>query len=384
MPKGGKNKDPATPAHVNGLGSGSSSGSNVSPQSQQDGASLETAAILNVMTRMVAEMEQRQRADEQRRIEERERDEQRRIEEREREDERFRMLLETLQVRPRASTTEQVSPPGTSRSSVARTLPSQPPPALSLDTSVGAFRRWRSQWYDYATLIHLDEFSATEQSAILRRALSQDVQDVMDEMQTEPLREGENLTVDRQIDDLEKYFQEKRDLGREREAFERRVQEPGELFDHFYIALRNLGKDADLCDNCFDQRIADRIRVGLHDDDIRRRLMAIRPYPGLEEVVAFCRREEAGRKFCSRNPSVNRVGRSPSRDRSSRPSRSVFHTEGRHQGHSRPGSRDGQNATKCKRCGKQPHKVGQLCPALSSTCRFCQRRGHFAKVCFQR
>ena len=340
---------------------------------------------VGTLIRMLMDMEtRRQGEEEKRRTEENERFERRREEEEKRrieEAERFERLLMTLRSPSVDSTTGTPSVSNPLPRPSSRALPSQPPPTLSLDITVGAFRRWRLQWKDYVTLIHFGEFTAVEQAAILRRALNQDVRDVVDQLQVNPREVGETTTVEDYLDALETYFEDKRDLGREREAFERREQQPGELFDHFYIALRNLGKDADLCDHCIDQRIADRIRVGLYDDDIRRRLMAIRPYPELEEVVAFCRREEAGRKFSTQHASVQKVNLEHNINHRRSPSRHEHgHNKDRaHRSQSRKNNQRFQQ--ECNKCGHRSHFHGQSCPATNAICAACKEAGHYAKRC---
>ena len=35
----------------------------------------------------------------------------------------------------------------------------------------------------------------------------------------------------------------------------------------------------------------------------------------------------------------------------------------------------------CPKCGRQNHAHPNYCPAINQTCNYCQKRGHFSKVC---
>ena len=343
-------------------------------------ATSDVIAIVATFSKMFLEMEEKRRKEENERRQAE--DDRRRVEDearRAQEEERLMKILEAIRppaanipvdpVSNHSSANTIVNSQPFRRNDFARIVGSNPPVILPLNTSVGEFRKWRLLWDDYVVLTHLDDFSHTERLAIFRRALDQDVRDVLDQLGLEH-SDDTDVTIKQYLDALEHYFQEKRDLGREREAFERRIQEAGETFDHFLIALRNLGKDADLCHHCFDQRIADRIRVGLHDDEIRRRLMAIRPYPEIEEVIAFCRREEVGRKFAVAQSHVMKVNQQ-------RPD----HTLPMRRSRSRSQKRNAQGPERCTKCGYHKHRRDQTCPAIGKVCNKCKGKNHFASEC---
>ncbi|GAA6071017.1 uncharacterized protein K02A2.6-like [Tachysurus ichikawai] len=45
------------------------------------------------------------------------------------------------------------------------------------------------------------------------------------------------------------------------------------------------------------------------------------------------------------------------------------------------GSENRKEGTECGRCGKTGHKDIRKCPATSSECRKCKRKGHWARMC---
>ena len=54
-------------------------------------------------------------------------------------------------------------------------------------------------------------------------------------------------------------LRQKRNITLDRVAFEERKQQEGELFDDFYVAIRSLADESDLCEHCKEQRITTRI-----------------------------------------------------------------------------------------------------------------------------
>ena len=110
--------------------------------------------------------------------------------------------------------------------------------------------------------------------------------------------------------------------------------------------------------------------------------MAVRPYPGLDDVIAFCRREEAGSKFATAKTGVNQVSGSRRRQ-----SRGPSGSRERHQPKRSPSNvARGHNVggKTCERCGRRPHMNGQQCPAANVVCHECHVKGHFEKHCLSK
>ena len=76
---------------------------------------------------------------------------------------------------------------------------------------------------------------------------------------------------------------------------EERRQELCETFDEYYIALREIANNADLCKVCIDDRLTTRIMSGIRDPEIRRKLLAHTPPPPLQTTINICRSEESAR-----------------------------------------------------------------------------------------
>ena len=75
----------------------------------------------------------------------------------------------------------------------------------------------------------------------------------------------DDITVTAILDRNKEHVRAKRNVTLARVAIEERKQEEGEPFDQFYIALRDIANNADLCQLCIDDRLAKRIMSGIRD-----------------------------------------------------------------------------------------------------------------------
>lgn len=88
-------------------------------------------------------------------------------------------------------------------------------------------------------------------------------------------------------------IQRQQNIALRRVRFEERRQQNGELFDDFFVSLKELADDAELCSACVDDRLVTRIISGVADQNLRRKLLAIDPPPSLAEALRVCRSEES-------------------------------------------------------------------------------------------
>ena len=239
-----------------------------------------------------------------------------------------------------------------------------PPSKLSASISLREFRAWRSSWNDYSRLCQLTTLGREDQLAYLRSCFTEDMRATS--QHAIGINE-ESDTVQSALTKIESHLRLQCNIAIDRVKFEERKQEEGELFDAFLVSVRELAADAELCTQCLDPRLTTRIMSGLRNQDTRRKLLALRPFPSLERVIDICRSEEAAQAnddvlqdVMNRSHSVFSISdrrgqnqRSPSRARSSQP---------------------------CGRCGRSSHLRG-TCPATDQACFSCGSRGHFATMC---
>ena len=238
------------------------------------------------------------------------------------------------------------------------------------DISLRDFRAWKASWEDYFELSNGPRLTDSHQLALLRTCLSPDMRATLG--QTIPAR---GKLAD-QLDKIAGHFRRQRNVALHRVRFEQRHQDHGETFDHFYVGLRELAADADLCGTCLNDRLTTRITAGVASEDLRKKLLAINPFPRLEDVVARCRGEESATNTetdLASKPVVNVARRAdPPRNTSS-------------------GARSGPRKTQppatktiCRLCGGQPHRTRSDCPAYGTTFTACNWLHHFAEVCESR
>ena len=120
----------------------------------------------------------------------------------------------------------------------------------------------------------------SHQLALLRTCLLPDMQATLG--QTIPSRDK----LADQLEEIAGHFRRQHSVTLHRVKFEQRHQDHGETFDHFYVALRELAANADLCGACLNDRLTTRFTAGAASEDLHKKLPAINPFPRLEVVVA--------------------------------------------------------------------------------------------------
>ncbi|KAG7169936.1 hypothetical protein Hamer_G019755 [Homarus americanus] len=66
---------------------------------------------------------------------------------------------------------------------------------------------------------------------------------------------------------MEAYLRGQRNVIVDQRDFHSRVQEPGETFDDFLCAVKDIANFCDFCESCIDNRLRDRIVVGTRDEE---------------------------------------------------------------------------------------------------------------------
>lgn len=232
------------------------------------------------------------------------------------------------------------------------------PKLLDTDVSYSKFRIWRTSWEDYSKLQKLEQLPIDIQQADLRSCFTENMKmhikcaiDITDS----------NSTVDNILDQIQEYLRKKRNITLDHVAFEERRQEDGEQFDDFYVDLKRIAEESELCGNCVEKRLTTKIISGVRCPELRQKLLILTPFPSLKEVVDICRSFETANKDSQslenkipieriRNPATTNQDRS-------------YNTQ-----------------AKCGRCGYGPHK-NSSCPAKNTVCKKCGKIGHWEKVC---
>ena len=156
----------------------------------------------------------------------------------------------------------------------------------------------------------------------------------------------------------------------ERRHFRRRIQQPGESFDDFLLAFRELAKTCNFYTNeCIQKNIRDQLIEGILDGDTVENLLQIKDLT-LDKAIQVCQAQEAAKKqranmSCVHQESVAAI-RNPPRKKP-------------------PSYTMPSHSTTCPGCGNRLHQGGRArCPAFGLPCNNCGKLGHFAKVCRSR
>ena len=111
---------------------------------------------------------------------------------------------------------------------------------------------------------------------------------------------------------------------------------------------------------------------GVRSEEVRKKLLALTPFPQLEAVVALCRSEESAEKTDADLASVPALVNAASRSRHPQPSGPQ-----QQSGH----AQEDNSCSQCRYCGRRSHKARTDCPAYGTTCQSCGKQHHFAEVC---
>ena len=155
----------------------------------------------------------------------------------------------------------------------------------------------------------------------------------------------------------------------ERRNFRKRTQQPGESFDDFLVALRELAKTCKFCtEDCTQKNIRDQVIEGILNGDTTEELLKVRDLT-LDDAIAKCRASEAAKKQRAEMSHVGPV-----------PEPAIQALRGMQARSSPPSSKfdsaspvpHPSNAT-CPGCGARSHQGGQKqCPAYVVTCHTCR------------
>jgi len=249
---------------------------------------------------------------------------------------------------------------------------------LSGTPSMAEFTSWKKSWEDYSLINHVDQHDIATQLAALRTHMSPDFQAVFADSVTVDSTLPNEPTVAEAITAIHKFIRGVQNIVVDRFQFFTRRQQPGESFEHFFVALRQLCRLADVCNHCTDTQLITLIIIGVQDPELQKKLLEIRPAPNLNQILTACRAfESAGTDQALTSSVVAHAGRqekSLTYNTNSRPLKS------QQQNHN---ARAYKNTT-CYWCAGEPHPSRSQCPAKDTTCNFCLIKGHYQKACKKR
>lgn len=163
-------------------------------------------------------------------------------------------------------------------------------------------------------------------------------------------------------DRFKNYCEPRKNLPYIRHVFFTRSQGPAETIDMYVTDLKSKAKDCEFGD-VHDSLIRDRIVCGIREDQLKGRLLRETDLT-LEKAIDICRASEiTSSQMKALNDEVN-VHKVESIKPKKRDTKSEHTSVMRKE---------------CSRCGNK-HEY-RKCPAYGKTCKSCQKKNHFAKMC---
>ena len=255
-----------------------------------------------------------------------------------------------------------------------------PAPQLTSSASLREFEVWRSKFEGYSLLVGLDSMPPAQQRAALFALLDDDWSRIV--------RFSIPVQQDTPIQDIiaamQQFLRRQRNVILDRRDFDSRSQQPGESFDEFFCTLKEIAAFCDFCTACIDERLRDRLVVGVSSEDARRRLLET-PDLTLQSAADICRAAEnaANSRSAIGGPAscLQKMSEYKKRRQGSRRGRASSAT--RFESAAAPASR-ADSSDSCSRCGAAAHREGKPCPASGRTCFKCGKKDHFSAMCRSR
>lgn len=264
------------------------------------------------------------------------------------------------------------------------------PDKLKLDFSLRGAQEWKSKWNDYATLTDMSKLPQPKQFAALRLSLDDEVLRVLDH--TLGVKNDSNLPVEDIIDKIITHIKDKRNESLRRLEFINCKQHQGETFDNFWVRLKQIADDIDLCkgDNCVDNQLKHAILIGLKDNDTVQQLLRMKANTSLSEVLTVVRSMEAAQKTSNAiqveyQPATGKVNAISTYKKHKKKQDHRNNQEGSSKKRTSPEDTSHKTTSSdkyCYWCGGNRHPRAQ-CPANEKKCSFCNKKGHFAKICLK-
>ena len=264
-------------------------------------------------------------------------------------------------------------PPQSSRAKV------QPPNPLPSDATPQQFREWKQGWSDYACMADLQSLPVSQQHIQLRLCLTEEMRRVLEhDLDVSP---DTTSSIDDVMTKLQSRIKTTSNEAIRRRAFSECKQAVGETFSAFWIRLKLLAQEVDLCkardQACCDQWKKHGILMGIRDEELTQQLIEMDPSATLQDVLKKCRSLESSRNVSSalRDKASARAISQYKRDQKALHKKKFA---------PQPATPPHSTLKSCGSCGRQ-HDRGS-CPAAKSTCRACDKKGHWAgtQKCYAR
>ena len=247
-----------------------------------------------------------------------------------------------------------------------------PPPSSLEIHAPNAAEKWKKfllAWKNYTLAMKLDKEEEPVQVATLLTVIGEEARDVYSTF--EWTDEADAVKIEPVLHKLGEYCEPRRNIPFERFRFNRRVQEPGETYEHYRTELKKIAESCNFEEITPEEILRDRLLFGIRDDKVRERLLRESQLT-LKKTDEICRASESMQKqmkVVGNNSDVsvsavyssNKGGKAPQRKKEFNKQRPM---------------------KECANCGKQHDMTKkENCPAYLKACRKCGKLSHFARKC---
>ena len=189
-------------------------------------------------------------------------------------------------------------------------------------------------------------------------------------------KEEHKQDPDKILENFETYVRPRKNKRIARHNLKLRHQRTEESFDQFLTDLRLIIMDCDYTDS--DDILIDSIIDGVADSKVQERLLDRGENLNLAKAIEICQQYETSKKQV-------RIVRGQEEDASLLAS-NVHELKFKHKTatkapYTKPAT---VRSEECKRCGTDHTKTKGRCPAFGTTCAYCKKENHWARVCIKK
>ena len=244
-------------------------------------------------------------------------------------------------------------------------------------TKPETWQTWLRRFDRYISVANISSKSEKEKIDLLCYVMGEKSEDFLNQIMPTT---ADTTTLQTVKDKFSAYFKPKKNTIYERHKFNRRVQNVDETANSFITALHTLDEACEF-GTLKEELIRDRIVTGVRDSKISERLQLTSDLT-LEKAITMVRQAEIQAKETKslrkslpiENSEVNRVG---SQNKKTHPNSKNKKFSGRND----TSKKENSENSACSRCGLRTYSNPDNCPALRSSCRKCQKKGHWHRVC---
>ena len=277
-------------------------------------------------------------------------------------------------------TTPPASPPTSSRSTPF--LLKKEPPRFDIETDRESFLDWCDKWSAFERLSGISALTDAPTKKQIRLdalhdALSYATLRIIRNM---PLTASEKQDVDKILEKLKSHIQGSVNTVVWTRQFFLRRQRPNETISEWLIDLIDIASKcnfADCCNKCEKFRLRDQLVIGAHDENVVKKLLAVGSSLTLDEAISICESEEAATRD---KQNLNATGSSSQVCAIKTQNKSHYYSAKPKSSYQKQSKTNNQC---CQWCGGPSwhSQDRQKCPAHDKSCKKCNKKGHFMKMC---